>query len=162
MELQNFSAVLFVRDMETSRNFYSKILNLTVTLDLGKYVVFKGGLTLWEISTDHPVMHPFAAGKSGDSSPNLELCFETWNLTEAYGRLKGKNVEFLHEIREEPWGQFALRFFDPDRHLIEVGECMEQYVSRLHKEGMDIARIAEKTGLPMEVLQKLIVVYSSI
>ena len=31
----------------------------------------------------------------------------------------------MHPVKEHSWGQRVVRFYDPDRHIIEVGENMK-------------------------------------
>ena len=40
------SAVVFVRDIEVSKQFYTNVLELAIELDFGKNVLLKGGITL--------------------------------------------------------------------------------------------------------------------
>lgn len=65
-------------------------------------------------------------------------------------------MEFIHPIQEQPWGQKVLRFYDPDRYIIEVAEPLWVVVIRLHKEGKSIAEIAEKTMLPREAVSEIL------
>lgn len=60
-----------------------------------------------------------------------------------------QQLEMLHALHEEPWGQKTMRFYDPDRHLIEVGEKLEHFVRRLHLEGRTPEQVAEKTSIPL-------------
>ncbi|RKX68718.1 hypothetical protein DRP43_05215, partial [candidate division TA06 bacterium] len=55
--------------------------------------------------------------------------------------IKSKNIEFLHEIHEEPWGQRTIRFFDPDNHLIEIGEPLPIFIKNMNiKKQLNIFR----------------------
>ena len=31
-------------------------------------------------------------------------------------------INYVHKLKEYPWGQKAIRIYDPDGHLIEIGE----------------------------------------
>ena len=64
-------------------------------------------------------------------------------------------VEFVHPLREQPWGQRVVRIYDPDRHIIEVGEPMSVVVSRLLGQGMSVEQAAERTGMPVEAVQQI-------
>jgi len=90
------------------------------------------------------------------SVSRFELYFETNNIVQDFNDLKSKNVKFLHEIHEEIWGQQTIRFFDPDNHLIEIGESMEQFVSRFYKQGLTIEQISARTNVPVEEVKRLI------
>lgn len=51
---------------------------------------------------------------------------------------------------EQPWRQRLVRLYDPDRHIIEIGESMEHLSYRLHKEGLSPDDISKITMLPFE------------
>jgi hypothetical protein len=56
-------------------------------------------------------------------------------------------------MREQPWRQRVVRFYDPDRHIIEVGESMEHLCYRLYTEGKTIAEIEKITMMPREFVK---------
>ena len=31
-------------------------------------------------------------------------------------------INYVHKLKEYPWGQKAIRIYDPDGHMIEIGE----------------------------------------
>jgi len=88
-------------------------------------------------------------------STDFEFYFETEEIDRVFEKLKENGVELLHSLHEEPWGQRTVRFFDPDRHLIEVGEALETFVKRLHREGMTREQVSEKTSIPLETVREL-------
>ncbi len=54
---------------------------------------------------------------------NLVLYFENEDLDAAFNRI-AEHVDLIHEVRRQFWGQRVFRFFDPDGHIIEIGEPM--------------------------------------
>lgn len=119
------NTALFVGDIEKSKYFYSKVLGLTIKLDFGKNVIFNEGITVWEIQPSHIIPVRLGLENISDNKNNrFELYFETEEFEETVEELKRKDIRFLHDIHEEPWGQKTIRFFDPDNHLIEIGESM--------------------------------------
>lgn len=68
---------------------------------------------------------------------NFELYFETDEIEGIFNRLKNEGIEFIHDIREQPWGQRVMRLYDPDYHIIEIGESMEAVVLRYHHMDMN-------------------------
>jgi catechol 2,3-dioxygenase-like lactoylglutathione lyase family enzyme len=157
MELKNCSTAVFVRDIETSKDFYCNLLGLQVDLDLGKNVIFRGGFTIWEIQDSHIIPQILGVEKISNAAYNrFELYFETDDLQDIYSVLKGSSTRFLHEIHEESWGQRTLRFFDPDNHLIEVGESMQKFVVRFIDQGLGIEEVSRKTHIPAEEIKRLI------
>jgi catechol 2,3-dioxygenase-like lactoylglutathione lyase family enzyme len=158
MDLKNCSTAIFVKDIEASKKFYVDLLGMLIDLDFGKNVIFKNGFAIWEIQNSHIIPESLGLDKISDSEINrFELYFETENLPDIFENLKSKNVKFLHQIHEEPWGQLTIRFFDPDNHLIEIGESMRQFVSRLYNQGLTIEQVSRRTSVPIEDVKRLII-----
>lgn len=157
MDLNNFSTAIFVKDIEISKNFYCNLLGLPIDLDFGKNVIFKSGFAIWEIQNNHIIPLTLGLGKITNASSNrFELYFETENLPDIFKVLKNGNVRFIHEIHEEPWGQQTIRFFDPDNHLIEIGESMRQFVCRFYDQGLTIEQVYKRTSVPVDEIKRLI------
>jgi hypothetical protein len=94
---------------------------------------------------------------NSDSASRFELCFETDELDNVYKALKDNNVRFLHEINTELWGQRTIRFYDPDGHLIEVGEEMSIFLKRIYEEeGCDLEATAKRTFMPLDTLKHFV------
>lgn len=157
MDLKTCTPALFVKSIEVSKKFYTGILGLTVDLDFGKNVIFKNGFTIWEIQENHIIPATLGLNRISDSKVNrFELYFETENLEDIFETLKGREVPFLHEIHEEAWGQQTIRFFDPDNHLIEIGESMRKFVQRLYDQGLTTEQVSKRTSIPVEEIKRLI------
>jgi catechol 2,3-dioxygenase-like lactoylglutathione lyase family enzyme len=155
---QYHSAVVFVRDIAAAKCFYIDLLEMEIDLDFGTNVGLKGGLTLWQIDPNHIILRRLGSDSIGDQRINrFELYFETEDLDAAYERVKTSGAEFLHEIHEEPWGQRTMRFFDPDRHLIEIGELLETFIKRLHGENMTPEQVAQKSSVPLSKVREILV-----
>lgn len=155
-EIKYQSAGIFVKDIEVAKKFYTEILGQVIDLDFGKNVILKGGMTLWEISPNHIVPEQLGWDAIANKASNrFELYFETEGIDGVFQELKENGIELLHPLHEEPWGQRTVRFFDPDRHLVEVGETLEVFVSRLC-ESMTPEQVSEKTSIPLETVRELI------
>jgi hypothetical protein len=85
-----------------------------------------------------------------------ELYFELDELDPIYQRLHEAGVEFIHPIREQPWGQRVMRLYDPDGHIVEIGESMEAVVWRFYKQGLSIDLVGEKSSMPREFVERVI------
>ncbi|MCF8304299.1 MAG: VOC family protein [Bacteroidales bacterium] len=153
MNIHFHSSVLFVRDIEKAKDFYIGLLGQVIEHDFGKNVILKGGLTLWEIRPEHTIAKELQI--SGTTN-RLELYFKTRELEKAFCKLEKEGVSFLHKIHEEPWGQRTIRFFDPDRHLIEIGEPLEVFVRNMFDKGMTAAHISAKGGIPLGTINLLL------
>ena len=66
-------------------------------------------------------------------------------------------MEFIHGIKEQPWGQRVMRFYDPDMHIIEVGESMESVARRFLRKGLSVEETAKRILMPEEFVKMLVV-----
>jgi catechol 2,3-dioxygenase-like lactoylglutathione lyase family enzyme len=157
MDLKNCSAVLFVKNIEISKKFYTEVLGLKIDLDFGKNVIFKNGFAIWEIQNNHIIASTIGCDNITNTKFNrFELYFETENLPKILNSLTGNEVQLLHELHVEPWGQQTIRFYDPDNHLIEIGESMKQFVRRFYDNGLSIEEVSKKTSVPIEEIERLL------
>jgi catechol 2,3-dioxygenase-like lactoylglutathione lyase family enzyme len=157
MTIKYSATVLFVKNIARSLEFYTKNLDQLIEHDFAANIIFKSGLSLWEISPAHEI-----ARNSGIEdikskiSGRFEIYFETETIDESFARIKASGVSFLHEIIEEPWGQRTFRFYDPDRHLVEVGETMEIFVKRAYQKYGTVEKVTERTSVPIETIERII------
>lgn len=56
---------------------------------------------------------------------------------------------------EHSWGQRVVRIYDPDGHMIEVGESMEYVAKRFLKDGMSVEETAAKTQMALGDVEAL-------
>jgi catechol 2,3-dioxygenase-like lactoylglutathione lyase family enzyme len=155
MKLKNSSTAIFVKKIEVSKAFYEDLLGLEIEFNFGKNIIFKGGIAIWEINPNHII--PSRLGENINVNSNrFELYFETDNLEEVFKPLKAAKINFLHEIHEESWGQQTIRFFDPDNHLIEIGESLRCFISRMLDSGMTKEQVSAKTGVALSDFDKIL------
>lgn len=114
----------FVADMPRSKQFYAALLGLRILEDHGDFVRFEGGFAL---HTGEALHRTVFGEPPGEDAPygrrNLVLYFEDADIDTAFGRI-GCEVDLIHEVRRQAWGQRVFRFFDPDGHIVEIGEPM--------------------------------------
>jgi len=147
------STVIFVKDIAQAKDFYTRFLNFTIEHDFGKNVVLSNGLTLWEIGKSHIINRQL---ETRNPTNRFELYFETEDIDGIFDMLNNAGIKFLHQIHEEPWGQQTIRFFDPDGHLIEIGEPLEVFVGNMSRKGLSAVQISEKCGIPVETVLLLL------
>lgn len=143
-------SLITVSDIEKSKQFYTEILNQKIEMDHGENVLFEGGFAIHLKSHFERLTNKMAVQKSN----NFELYFEEDDLDTLFEILKQCNVEFLHAIQEQPWKQRVMRFYDPDFHIIEVGESMENVCIRLVQAGLSVQEIHSKTGMPVDFIER--------
>ena len=144
------SSLYAVRSIEAAKRFYQEVLGQKIILDHGTNVTFEGGFALQE---DFAGLVGFPADKVHWRPWNGELYFETEDIDGDAARVKGAGVELLHEVKEYPWGQRVLRFFDPDGNLIELGESMRSVAMRYFAQGMSDEEVARRTQHPIELVR---------
>lgn len=138
------STLLLSKDIERSKQFYRDVLGLKVVADYGANVTLDGGVVLqtsdtWKafIKTDDIVL-PNNAG---------ELYFEEEDMENFCNHLRSFDISYVHDLFEHRWGQRVVRFYDPDKHIIEVGEPLDAVVLRLMEQGLS----AEETAIRMDI-----------
>jgi catechol 2,3-dioxygenase-like lactoylglutathione lyase family enzyme len=137
--------LLAVDDVARSRRFYEEILGQKVKMDFGENITFEGDFALHKAAHYRQLIDGKEICFGGNTG---ELYFEDNALEDLASRLEAEGVALVHPLREQPWRQQVIRFYDPDRHIIEVGESMEHLVQRLKAEGMSQEEILGATGLP--------------
>lgn len=145
--------LIVVEDIKKSRYLYEKILGQVVKMDFGENITFDGDFAIHQKKHFRGLINnaPISA-----KSNNFELYFEDDDLEKILATLKSNGFEFVHEIIEQPWRQKVLRFYDYDKNLIEIGECMEHLASRLFKEGYPVDEISTITYMTEEfILQSI-------
>ena len=142
--------LITVVDMKKSRDFYENILGQTVESDYGENVSFEGFAIHLRPHFKSLIDNKEVAGGGN----NFELYFEYDHVEQICEKLKAENVEFVHELREQPWKQLVVRFYDPDRNIVEIGESLEHLVVRLQQQNHSAKEISQMTGLDMEFVEK--------
>ncbi len=149
--------IIFVRDIKVAAAFYTQVLGFEVEIDFGENVGLRGGLALWQLGPERIIRQRLGDEAIADRRANrFELSFETDDIAALRERVLSGGGELLHDIHEEPWGQRVLRFFDPDRHLIEVGERMSLVARRLRDQGLTLEQVARKTAMPLAQIELLL------
>ena len=138
--------LIAVTDMDRSRRFYHDVLGLHVTSDLGVNVTLDGGISLQTAETWRTLI----GGRDVLFHHNAcELYFEVTDMDGFLDKLRGFDIDYIHEPLEHDWGQRVVRFYDPDHHAIEVGEDMVMVVRRFVDGGMTAEEAASRMGVPL-------------
>ena len=141
--------LLVVKDMAASKAFYKEILNLRVVLDFGANVTLTGGVCLQTEESWKAFIRSEAVSYGGQDA---ELYFEEDDFDAFAERLKATDrVKYVHPVFEHRWGQRVVRFFDPDGHIVEVGENMNAVCARFAAAGMTEEEIAARMDVPVSL-----------
>ncbi|GAP40971.1 VOC family protein [Flexilinea flocculi] len=142
--------LIAVTDMERSKKFYHDVLNMNVVNDFGANVELEHGLYLQEKET----WVKFINNKAVHFQHNAgELYFEEQDMDSFLKKLEETAVAYVHQPLEHPWGQRTVRFYDPDQHIIEVGEEIRGVVKRFLNRGMSVEQVAAYMDVPVCYVQ---------
>jgi catechol 2,3-dioxygenase-like lactoylglutathione lyase family enzyme len=119
--------IIFVNDINASRAFYRDELGLAIEADHGTIVIFEEHFAIHDATA--LIRTVWGTGAPVDREPfgrrNLLLYFEDDDIDARFARLSGR-VEMIHPIVRQAWGQRVFRFYDPDRHAVEIGEPLAE------------------------------------
>lgn len=146
--------LIAVDDIEISRRFYENVLNQKVKYDFGENVTFEGDFSI-HLKSHFLELLNLSSNDITQKSNNSELYFEEDNLDGLLEKLKEYgSLEYIHGIKEQPWGQRVIRFYDPDMHIVEVGESMESVARRFLSKGLSIEETAKRISMPEEFVKQ--------
>ncbi len=151
MKLKNI--LIVVNDIEKSKAFYRDLFGLQVVTDFGGNVILTEGLVL----QDRKIWEKFIGKEIIKGGNDAELYFEENDMESFLKKLEQSSypVEYVNSLMEHDWGQRVIRIYDPDWHVIEIGEFMEYVAHRLLKQGMTAEQVAEKTQLPFSQVEMM-------
>ena len=145
--------LLVVSNLEQSKSFYLKVLGLHIIADFGQNVTLTGGICLqtkesWLKLIEHPQEELHFGGK------NVELYFEEDHFDQFIDSLEDlPEIQYVHPVKEHPWGQRVVRFYDPDMNIIEVGENMKMVCQRFFDQGMTTEQVAKRMNVPEKFIK---------
>mgnify|MGYP000848163801 CR=1 FL=1 len=143
--------LIAVSDINRSKQFYQDVLGLKVLEDFGANVMLEGGVFLQTIET----WKEFIKKERVDSpDQESELYFEERNMDKFLKHLKSFDISYVHEPLVHSWGQRAVRFYDPDKHIIEVAEEIAMVVRRFIDDGYSLEETAVRMDVPFEYVIK--------
>ena len=112
-----------------------------------------GGLCLQTLETYKDFI---GADEISFGGNNFEVYFEEDDFDKFVEKLKECNVEYVHPVKEHSWGQRAVRFYDPDKHIIEVGENLQSVCKRFLNSGMTAEEVAKRMDVPIKFVKSCI------
>lgn len=99
--------------MKRAAKFYEEVLGLEKKYEFSSYVGFEcGGVEIGLIPK------PREGEQAAPLSPSMEFLVD--DVEKFYRELKNKNVKFVKELHEEPWGGKQATFTDPDGNILEI------------------------------------------
>ena len=144
------STLIAVTDMARSLAFYQDVLGQEVLLDYGGNVTLSCGIALQSMEGWKQFLGTEDIKLKGRDG---ELYFEEDDMDSFLKSLENKEIEFVHPLETQPWGQRCIRFYDPDGHIIEVGENMAAVTKRFRDNGLTVEEIAKQMGIAEEYVR---------
>ena len=62
-------------------------------------------------------------------------------------------ISYVHPPLEHRWGQRVVRLYDPDGHIIEVGENIKTVCRRFLDSGMTVEETAQRMDVPEKFIR---------
>ena len=123
MRLKNI--LLVVDDLEKSTAFYKELFGLMVLKDFGGNVILTEGLVL----QDKEIWKQMIEREVSFDGNVSELYFVENDLKGFQEKLDNCSFEinYAHKLKTHSWGQRVIRIYDPDGHMIEIGEPPEAW-----------------------------------
>lgn len=142
------NVLIVVSDIERSKNFYKELFGLRIAADFGENVILSEGLVLQE----KKLWEKYIEKETRMGGHDGELYFEENHLDEFLEKLERSafQIRYVNLLMEHDWGQRVIRIYDPDDHIIEIGESREFVARRFLNAGMLPEEIFKKTGLSVE------------
>lgn len=143
------STLIAVKDMKKSKQFYHDVLGLNVVADFGANVTLDGGVVLQTLDTWKSFIR-----MDNITLPNNagELYFEEDDMDQFCSHLKSFDICYVYQLFEHRWGQRVVRFYDPDKHIIEVGERLDAVALRFIEQGLSVEETAVRMDIPIDLV----------
>ena len=120
-------------------------------MDIGVHVTFEG----FSLQQGYAEIAGISVDSIKERSHNFQVYFEVENLDKEYAEMKSiPGLQWIHEIKEYPWGQRDIRVYDPDKHIVEIAEDMNTVIKRFFSQGMSAEEVAKRTMFPLEVVKQ--------
>lgn len=146
--------LIVVNNIESSKYFYETMLGQEIDYDFGENVVFKGGFAIHQKSHFAELID-LSPDDIIPKANNGELYFEEDDLEGLLDRFRHvEGLKYIHGIKEQPWGQRVIRFYDPDMHIIEIGESMESVARRFLQSGLTAEETALRISMPVAFVRQ--------
>lgn len=145
-----------VEDIEKSKKFYKEVLGLRVIADWGENVTFAGGFLALQTKKSWAKFINEVEEHICYNGNDAELYLTEVEFDAFVEKLKGfENIDYVHNVMEHEWGQRVIRFRDPDKHIIEVGEDFKTVCKRYLNAGKTLEEISEMTHMSLKYLKRI-------
>ena len=145
------NTLLAVKDIDRSVEFYRNVLGLRVVADFGANKTLTGGLCLQSLDSWQEFIEHREVSFGGNG---CEVYFEEDDFDGFIQKLQKLDIEYVHAVKQHGWGQRVVRIYDPDGHIIEIGEDIKNVCRRFADQGMTAAQVAQRMDVPISFVEK--------
>jgi catechol 2,3-dioxygenase-like lactoylglutathione lyase family enzyme len=113
---------LFAEDLDSSRAFYQRLLDVPVVFeDADSFVISIGGtlINVLRATAAAELVEPATVGRP-DAGPRCVLTIEVDDVDAAVEQLRRRDVEILSGPITRPWGPRTANVRDPAGHIWEL------------------------------------------
>ena len=117
-----FAITLFVEDLESMKQFYKNVFDLTIGFEDNNSAVFKFGdtlINLLDTSAADELISPAKAG-SRDAGSRFVFTIHVRDVDQMCEDLKARGVVLLNGPVDRPWGVRTASFMDPAGYIWEI------------------------------------------
>jgi catechol 2,3-dioxygenase-like lactoylglutathione lyase family enzyme len=117
--------IISVSDLNKAKEFYCNCLELPLSKDLEVCFTLEGDAIMIhdaKIFSGNIFKNIQDAYLKRQGVGNVNVYFETNELERLYRKVLNDGYTIIHPIEMQPWNQNVFRVYDPDGHIVEVGE----------------------------------------
>lgn len=150
------ATLLATKDLKETLKFYIDLFECTIENDFGANVSLTNGICFQALESWQELI----------SKKESEICclnnaseiyFESDDLDGFLSKLNARNdIVYVHPLIEHRWGQRVIRIYDPNGHIIEIGENMDHVVKRFMDSGLSIEDTAKRMDVSIEYIETAI------
>jgi catechol 2,3-dioxygenase-like lactoylglutathione lyase family enzyme len=126
MNIRFAHTIVYVKDIEISKKFYSETLGNKILQDAGVWLLYENGLSIHQAKELNRTVYKTAdydkESQEFQGHRNVLIYFKSNEIDKCYEELKEKGIQMIHSVETQEWGQRVFRFYDPDNHIVEIGE----------------------------------------
>ena len=145
--------LIVVKNMDKSIEFYKSVFGLDIIEDYGANKTLTGGVSLQTLESWAGFLKKDISEINFQGN-EFELYFEEDDFDNFIENLENYDIDYVHKTYEASWGQRSLRLYDPDKHIIEIGENMKSVYNRFTDEGINDEEIAIRMDVPLSSVLK--------
>lgn len=152
--MKYIGTLLVVDDIHAAVAFYRDVLGLQVIQDFKDNIMLENGLYLQTKHTWKSFIHKNEEEIILENNA-IEIYFEEADIDAFEQHLLQFNIHYVHALMEHRWGQRVIRFYDLDKHIIEVAEPLKHVIKRYRTQGLTDIDIASRMEVSVEYIQMM-------